>query len=69
MDPVEDRAAAVVGVAARHGDERLHEAQAGADDAQQGVRVLSDGDLGPALWEKVHTVNIGSGPMDRDKLI
>ena len=49
MDPVEDRAAAVVGMAARHGDERLHEAQAGADDAQQGVRVLGDRDLGPAL--------------------
>ena len=49
VDPVEEGAAPVVGVAARQGDQRLHEAQAGADDAQQGVRVLGDRDLGPAL--------------------
>ena len=40
----------MVGVAARQGDQRLHEAQPRADDAQQRVRVLRDRDLRPALW-------------------
>ena len=47
--PVEDWSAAVVWVAARHGDEGLHEAEAGADDPEQRVRVLRDGNLRPAL--------------------
>ena len=37
-------------MAARQGDQRLHEAQTRADDAQQRVRVLGDRDLRPALW-------------------
>ena len=50
MHPVEERSSAVVGVAARQGDQRLHEAQPRANDAQKRVRVLGDRDLRPALW-------------------
>ena len=50
MYPVEEWSSAVVGVAARQGDQRLHEAQPRANDAQQRVRVLGDRDLRPALW-------------------
>ena len=49
VHPVEERSSAVVGVAARQGDQRLHEAQPRANDAQQRVRVLGDRDLRPAL--------------------
>ena len=48
MDPVEDGAVLVVRMAPHQGDEGLHEAQAGRDAAEEGVRVLSDRDLGPS---------------------
>ena len=64
--PVEDGASPVVGVAAHHGDQGLHEAQSGADDAQDRVRapLLGDGDLRPAL---MHFHSISSRITDEHK--
>ena len=49
MDPVEPRPLPVVGRAPEEGDQRLHEAEAGGDAAQDGVGVLLNGDVGPAV--------------------
>ena len=49
MHPIEQGSSIVVGGASQHGDQGLYEAQSRGDDPQQGVRILAQRDLGPAV--------------------